>query len=105
MLTMERLEEVTSLSEITVYEVLPGFDSYVADMEVNLKMDPETWAQYRENPVPFVTDLLLDFGEFDPKIDGDHAQDVVDEVVTTWAGPIAFSDPEHMALLAGRTGK
>jgi len=46
---------------MTVYDLLPEFDSYVADMETNLEMDTETWAAYRKNPRPFLYDLLCDF--------------------------------------------
>ena len=46
---------------MTVYDLLPEFDSYVCDMEANLEMDPETFAEYQHDPRPFLYDLLYDF--------------------------------------------
>ena len=52
---------------ITVYDLLPEFDSYVADMEENLSMDPETFADYQDEPRPFLCDLLYDFAIYIPE--------------------------------------
>lgn len=49
---------------VTVHDLIPGFGSYVHDMEQNLRMDAATWADYEHNPVPFLLDLVLDFGDF-----------------------------------------
>lgn len=51
--------------DVSVYDILPYFDSYIADMENNLQGDPDTWALYETNRVPFIIDLLGDFGEGD----------------------------------------
>jgi len=52
---------------ITVYDLLPEFNSYVADMEANLILDPETFADYQDDPRPFLGDLLYDFATYIPE--------------------------------------
>ena len=57
----------------TVYDLIPDWGSYVADVEANLEMDPETWEDYLENPRPYLEDLLSDFGTFPDGVDIDTA--------------------------------
>ena len=49
--------------DLTVYDLLPEFDSYVADMEGCIREDQRTWKKYLKNATPFIADLLDDFGK------------------------------------------
>jgi hypothetical protein len=37
---------------------------YLDDLENNLKLDAYEWEKYRDNPAPYVGDMLLDFGKW-----------------------------------------
>lgn len=63
---------------LSVYDILPQFDSYIADVENNLSMDPVEWRSYLQDPAPYLIDMILDFGEFFPE-----GQDKIE--IATWA--------------------
>ena len=68
--TAKFIAEVTPLiakliemdGKLSVWDILPDFGSYVADMENNIKMDTDTLYSYETDPSPFYRDLLGDFG-------------------------------------------
>lgn len=69
-----------------LYDLIDGWDSYVADIENNLKGDKETWEDYLENPAPYLYDVLLDFGNFGiPYTDPNCAQRVHDIAIKALA--------------------
>lgn len=55
----------TDFRELGVHDILPDFDSYIADVEWNLKHDLRSWRMYQKDATPFIIDLLCDFGEWD----------------------------------------
>lgn len=55
--------------ELTAFDLCPSFGSYLNDMESCLQRDAEAWKKYSENAVPFISDMLCDFGTFPPEID------------------------------------
>jgi hypothetical protein len=76
------------MTKATVHDLIPEFDSYVHDMEQNLKMDGEDstdWQDYLANPVPYVTDLLLDFGDWTKFVDEDYRV-TAQMAAKKWAG-------------------
>ena len=46
----------------SVYDIIPDFGSYIMDTERNLSGDHEEWSKYKSDPVPYIKDVLLDFG-------------------------------------------
>jgi hypothetical protein len=60
------LDALLRAYDVSVYDVIPEFGSYIGDVEVNLADDSESWRKYNENPRPFIVDVLLDFGLWEP---------------------------------------
>lgn len=48
-------------------DLVSGFDSYIGDMENNIRMDPDEWEKYQKREFPYLRDMLGDFGNFPPK--------------------------------------
>lgn len=55
---------------VTVYAILPYFDSYMRDVKNNICQDPQTYARFRKDEKPFASDVLLDFGDFSHWVPG-----------------------------------
>lgn len=70
---------------VSVYQLLPDFGSYLSDLENCLQGDRADWNKYRKNPVPFIVDLLLDFGRFEGMAD-DQAVAAANAAAKQWAG-------------------
>lgn len=85
MLTSETIGK--KFGTLTVYDVLPEFDSYLADVEQNLEMDEESWKAYQADPYPVAVDVLSDFGEFARDVPRELASHVIETVAERWAHP------------------
>lgn len=53
----------TFYTEATVYTICPQFDSYIVDVEANLRMDTEDNEKYNDDPTGVYIDILNDFGQ------------------------------------------
>lgn len=72
-------------SDLTVYDLLPEIDSYMHQVEENLRQDGRSWNQYQRNPVPFVIDVINDFGSVPAGFSGDY-QKLVKQVAKRYCG-------------------
>jgi hypothetical protein len=70
----------------TVYDLIPDFGSYVADVERNLAMDADDWARYQRDPRPYLADLLWDYGSFPRDADVADVEAAVDEALDGYLG-------------------
>ena len=72
-------------SDLTAYDLCPEIDSYMHSVEENLRADGRSWSKYQRNPVPFVVDVLNDFGQVPAGFSGDY-QKLVKEVAKKYCG-------------------
>jgi hypothetical protein len=54
------------VSKTSVYDLIPDFGSYLADLESSLSFDKRELRRYEKNPRPYMRDVLMDFGNFRP---------------------------------------
>jgi len=52
----------------TIYEICEYIDSYLHEVEQNISHDRKTLTKFRTNEIPFIVDILGDFGTFTPEM-------------------------------------
>lgn len=89
------LEEMLAEQELGIYDILPDLGSYLADLEGSLQYmevalgDGQDWDAYQSDPVPFVVDVLLDFGTWPDSIQaGAERIEEAERLANQWAHPV-----------------
>lgn len=54
---------MTTKCDISIYDILPDLDSYLTDVEENLKMNND-YEDYLKDPSGVIRDVILDFGNW-----------------------------------------
>ena len=81
-----------------VYGLIPEFGCYMADVEMNLKMDAAEWARYQDYPGPIALDVLLDHGTYPNEATFDQVEIIAMQAITRHYGENALCSDSYARI-------